>query len=1590
MALSFSPLYWIYHDSYKFTETTSIPYAIDESSSSSSEQEKKNTNAFYQKGHCHLFLPNFDMTKKTNTLAYSGTQQYSFEIQDVWGPNSDEPLQNRSYHLLGKPIWYFYIEEYWRRMYIQPWDQQDNTCKLPHNQSYIYDKYTITEYLTNTCFEIDKTITYHEYTDDQIDDMQEQDLLNLKFEQYYKKRKREEARKIWASYYMAQKIQGYDNPYLTYYDNKGIKQEIEPFSSQTTDKQILEFIRVKRYGKSGNSFFTLQNNYKSWLGGITDTNEKRREWASKNMTAKISKTIDGETVQIDNEWLIYYDSNGDKHTFAPYTETTTDYEINNFIYIERYNSCETLKENFENFYKTNVSKYSGYVKEQKVRKEFINMHDISKSIDQYKQDVNGFVYIPQKKTNGHIGIKWDASKPCHSLGPFRQGGQFYFFNTVVNRAMPCEYWLDEQKRIRQYYIKQKDKEHQFDTSGGQTWTFADDNTHFIWVELFFYESQKYLKKDYEEDIYYIWTYSYCTSRKRNMGNGVVFAGMNAKRLKDDKYVFQANEQGIMTWYGNNDKVVHNQYEINESSSSSSSSSSDENSYTPIHWQKREWTGWYEKDEIIKCAYDGKWYKRNWYPAMYRQFVFEQTQPKLANITNWKSYWSRKKRQSFPNPSPWLCNSNESSSSSAYSSSSSNDEPFNPYDFIVNKNPFDNYEDNRIHQLHYEYCYYFSLIPQDTRYHNYVLHYQEKKYDEEKKTDVFTDYYVESKNYTAYQQIKFYQNKIFAENDTFAINWGAAIELYLHNNNKTKIQNIEEQNEVFIQFLNSLPQSFKDIDINDYQDSSSSSNNEVSNDSNEDAPYTFKMIYTPNIYNDKDIYIVNEKILDDKQINIDGTYSDENGNKHPLPQPIYGVSYQRNYVKYPDTSFSDYEYLTGLTFNQFCQVWRPLSKEELQKLNIDGDYPSRNNVPYPVGEPMSSSSETEIYENDECWKNDSANVNALRPFFYNESDFNSYKESNKSLKTQLFNQYQQNKNNEQMPSLLFSQFFPILDSDMRKKNIERYNLKFPPPPYTLSQKDEGQFIDIYAPFDAYRNGTVNPYTVRKKYFDKLEYYTLPQNTTVNGSFQFQDLSQDSHVPYDCQPSYESSSSSSESIKTYKGLTNNNLPSPPFYIHPREMSYQIEDGARHCYPDDKFISPIIEYQKVIQLNYERLPQKQSQQENITNNWLTDKICQWGDGYTMTVSIPFKKNNEIQSPFSKNKITSPPGVYYHEFEKKMGEENKLRYKIQFYDNLQKIFKYDFIGYIEIIHSFQIIFENKNIDMTDERYKTAIDWSDPQKPKKAQSVSGWRASYYQEIFNNTYDEIKNGRRKSVYINEPKTQKEIDQNNALKAIIKEHFKQFDESNYPQMSLTWYDLIESYFIKLCSGEEKIVGKDCHFINHPIVRDYDCFGNEIIITMGTEEEPINRFVTMSDGTVLWRQDTLSHLPPMSATTLYETIDYQFSNPSQIDEKIYLENTLPYQYKDGTTVKSYGYIRQTVKNGENVKQFMKGGNVVNFEDVKSKFGKDDGLWVQQCLGAIVKPQIKLILEDNLGGRWIEWVTGTTTAKADNTLKGADYNG
>lgn len=131
--LRFSPLYWVYHDNWQFDETILVKDA--------NGNLIPKTTTYDHAGHIHFFMMDYNSLKNASQQAYSGSQEYSFSVEDVWGPNSTDPNQTRSYKLIGKPRWYFYIEEYWRRVYIQPWDVEDYTEKYLNHPGRIGLKY---------------------------------------------------------------------------------------------------------------------------------------------------------------------------------------------------------------------------------------------------------------------------------------------------------------------------------------------------------------------------------------------------------------------------------------------------------------------------------------------------------------------------------------------------------------------------------------------------------------------------------------------------------------------------------------------------------------------------------------------------------------------------------------------------------------------------------------------------------------------------------------------------------------------------------------------------------------------------------------------------------------------------------------------------------------------------------------------------------------------------------------------------------------------------------------------------------------------------------------------------------------------------------------------------------------------------------------------------------------------------------------------------------------------------------------------------------------------------------------------------------
>lgn len=108
--IRFYPLYWIYHDQWKYRFTNPLTGGYVDC---------------MHDGHMHFFMMGFDATS-TWQQAYSGAQTFNFELNDIWSPRADDPNKQHNFSIVGTPKWYFLVEEYWRRIYIQQWEYLDN------------------------------------------------------------------------------------------------------------------------------------------------------------------------------------------------------------------------------------------------------------------------------------------------------------------------------------------------------------------------------------------------------------------------------------------------------------------------------------------------------------------------------------------------------------------------------------------------------------------------------------------------------------------------------------------------------------------------------------------------------------------------------------------------------------------------------------------------------------------------------------------------------------------------------------------------------------------------------------------------------------------------------------------------------------------------------------------------------------------------------------------------------------------------------------------------------------------------------------------------------------------------------------------------------------------------------------------------------------------------------------------------------------------------------------------------------------------------------------------------------------------------
>jgi hypothetical protein len=150
------------------------------------------------------------------------------------------------------------------------------------------------------------------------------------------------------------------------------------------------------------------------------------------------------------------------------------------------------------------------------------------------------------------------------------------------------------------------------------------------------------------------------------------------------------------------------------------------------------------------------------------------------------------------------------------------------------------------------------------------------------------------------------------------------------------------------------------------------------------------------------------------------------------------------------------------------------------------------------------------------------------------------------------------------------------------------------------------------------------------------------------------------------------------------------------------------------DARYIYPIIEYQRVRHLDWERIP-----------GWAVRDRDMGGDGFEIELSLPYTVNNEIQSPFSgKNKKVVPMGEYCHDFDKKF---SNLIPKYPCYDKVDE-------------NNYQWVIVRKNNDgydnITEEFVKTVVS---EKKPEDSDALGEYVST--QEPWPNGYIQDDNGR---------------------------------------------------------------------------------------------------------------------------------------------------------------------------------------------------------------------------------------------------------
>lgn len=1218
--LKFEPLCWIYHDTWKWKQTKIIYTPTGEA-----DLSKEYTHP----GHIHLFFDGKDVSKMTSTKAYTGTQDYHFNLQDVWGPNSKDPNQMHSYRMIGSPIWYVYVEQYWRRMYVQSWDYDLDIQNGIHDGKggIKYDaskpQHTLGPfregaelYFFNT--KVNRTLPIEYYLDSKksarqlyVKDGSDSETSGGQIWHFTRQGELYDwMADVWTKnlsywyfvwWYEPDNFDGY-YPQKTYTTNyKIIKQKAQEFFSKIGEAQHHNYYTTE----DGDTKYitTLQDCYGTGIDMQSDYSNANDERHSP-------------------QWDYGYQ--GTKKTYRIYNNDGRCFNGMN---------AKRIHKDGQNLLSNNEVLWQAY-------------SPVFENEQWYK-------FITEETWDR---TRWDALVHFYTKAEFE------------NWKNAFDAW-ERNKLTYRSVIDYGDALYAEDTSGEEP-TKVQDN----WAQSNAYPFE------------FTWTVnsnSIVTSTHADITN-TWYEILGEIQPLFPKYQYSVPVPMPQDYKSTYDTAFDNQ-----------------------------WLGYYEYYEVVK--YKNKYYRRVWKPRNYEAMNFGKdaetgkTVMMLNNVitpeiinqkhihhtnSGYNYQYSLARRRNFPNPPP---------------------------DGLP-------YDESSEHDMFWEYMQYFGKT-------NGKI--QKTAYDESS-YNIYTAPHINLQTLTyltptwnnGRQRYDYPDNSHQKWFEEYRVLWG-----------KIKYDKVDSS-----RFTSAQIEQWRELQSPDYRELIPY--NEVS------IPYSLWNDGEKQACFNQYLNILHQQII---QAGYNGGYYYYTGAFFAFEQAFRYNDGESWHFRYQTNQFKDFTLEevvmsdgrpTYLQFHEFCNIWQELTEDEVARLNLKGDMPEELENIYPPSDSRSAQA---------CFNPN----NPLDPFNFSNSQ-------------------------------------------------------------------------SHSAFDAW----LRRYTRR-------QIYTLPEDTYCKGD-----------------------------INVGQGL------------HPYYSSYSEQDGARRLYPDDKFISPIIEYQKIIHKNWQLYnPHSYDILNDPSNKWRHCKAQEIStDPLNIDISIPFvNTQGHVISPFSETQSSPTLPIGSYSSHNVISPEHQMRYHVQWFDTLAQVKKYNLPQYIRLV----TLYNNTHED------QIATDFISNTPPNITDEVKQWfylqSNSDQNPYFSNSQDA---------------------QENAIHTPLIPVLRRNDEDTHVKLP---FDLHFKYQTeKYDSNSEQLVN-----ISNSCSTSY------------VYRAPVTQLCITQDQIAKSDDNT----------------------PGYTDSK--------------------GKIRQ-------------GGNVVTFND---PYGVNDGRWVEQCLGAIVKAKAVIILQDGLGHRWLEEVT-TTELDSDTPLRGSDY--